>query len=95
MNATLSSRVAELERQNRALRTTIVLALLAFVTCGGGGITSNFERVNTNVLVIRTAQDQPRITLDQNGAITFHRAEGDVVLDGDAVARLLSAAPTP
>lgn len=93
MDATLSSRVARLEQQNRTLRTSIVLLLLGVATCGGGGITSNFERVYTNVLVIRDAKEQPRITLDQRGTITFHRAEGDVVLDGDAVARLVAAPP--
>lgn len=84
-------RLLALERQNRLLRSTLLLSTIALVTCGG--ITSNYERVNTNHLVIVDAHDQPTITLtaDGGGTITFHGTGSPVVLDAEAVADLLAA----
>lgn len=88
-------RVAALETQNRLLRATLLLSTIALVTCGG--VTSHYELVTTNTLVIRDAQDQPKITLssDANGTITFHGTTPPVTLDADALAKLLAATSTP
>lgn len=88
---TLESRVATLERQNRTLRASLLLGAIALVTCGGGGITAQFELVNTNSLVIRDQQEQPKISLSSNGSITFHHATGSAVLDAQTVAKLVAA----
>lgn len=83
-------RLAALEHQNRLLRSTLFLSIIALVTCGG--VTSDYERVNTNYLVIVDAQGQPTITLtsDGGGTITFHGATSSAVLDAEAVAELLA-----
>lgn len=88
-------RLAALETQNRLLRASLLLSLIALVTCGG--ITSHYELVTTNTLVIRDASEQPKITLssDGGGTITFHTATPPVTLSSDAVVKLLSAASFP
>lgn len=91
---TLESRIAALEHQNRLLRSTLLLSVVGLVTCGG--VTSNYERVNTNTLVIVDDQDQRKITLAANGQITFHGPGAPVVLDGETLSSLLAArANTP
>lgn len=86
-------RVAALEAQNRLLRASLLLSLTALVTCGG--VTSHYELVTTNTLVIRDASEQPKITLsaDGDGTITFHGTNPPVTLSSDAIAKLLAAAP--
>lgn len=91
MDDEIRTRITRLERQNRVFRAGALFAVLGAFTCGGGGITSNFERVNTGTLVVVTQDDQPSITLARDGSITFHRAEGSVVLTGEALERLLKA----
>jgi hypothetical protein len=81
----IESRIARLERQNRLLRASFVLGAIALVTCGG--ITANYERVNTRTLVIVSAPNEPKITLAANG-ITFHDTDPPVVLDATALAEL-------
>lgn len=90
----LESRIATLERQNRLLRASFILSAIAIVTCGG--IVSNYERVNTNVLVIQDAQEKPKITLKANGTLTFH-GKSRVVLDAETLSSLLAQQqpPTP
>lgn len=90
---TLESRVAVLERHNRALRASLLLTAIGLVTCGG--VTSNYERVNTNTLVIVDANDRPVITLASNGTINFADPKGPVVLDAKTLAKLLQATTTP
>jgi hypothetical protein len=85
---TLESRIATLERQNHFLRTLFAVTAIALVTCGG--VTSNYELVNTNQLVIVDHQNQPKITLSSNGTITFQHPTTPVVLDANTLAKLLA-----
>jgi hypothetical protein len=85
MPTPLESRIARLERQNRLLRASFVLGAITLVTCGG--ITSNYERVNTRILVIESTSKEPKITLSASG-ITFHDANPPVVLDAGTLAEL-------
>lgn len=87
---TLESRVARLERHNRALRATLLLGAMAMITCGG--VTSSYERVNTNTLVVQAADERPVITLASDGTITFAAATAPVVLDAKTLALLIEAA---
>lgn len=86
-------RVAALEAQNRLLRASLLLSLTALVTCGG--VTSHYELVTTNTLVIRDASEQPKITLSSegNGTITLHGTTPPVTLDAETLAKLVAAAP--
>ncbi len=84
----LESRLTRLERQNRTLRAAWVLSAIALLNCGG--ITSNYERVNTNSLVIIDDDDAPVITLASDGTIRFH-AQAPVVLDAETLAELIAA----
>jgi hypothetical protein len=92
--STTDPRLAALESQNRLLRASLLLSTIALVTCGG--VTSHYELVTTNTLVIRDTQDEPKITFSSagNGTITFH-ATTPMTLDADALARLLAANPMP
>lgn len=88
-------RITALETQNRLLRTTLLLSAIALVTCGG--VTSHYELVTANTLVIRDTHDEPKITFSSagNGTITFHATTPPVTLDADALAKLLAASATP
>jgi len=96
---TLESRITHLERQNRALRASALLGAIALVTCGGSGVTSSFQRVNTNSLVVVSGDDKPVITLSARGGITFADPTAPVVIDAATAAKLValakSASPTP
>ncbi|MEM7153731.1 MAG: hypothetical protein AAF799_12865 [Myxococcota bacterium] len=89
---TLEARIATLERQNRALRASFIVSAIALVTCGG--IVSNYERVNTNSLVIQDANEQAKITLSSNGNITFH-GKTRAVLNAKVLSELLAKDEPP
>jgi hypothetical protein len=91
MTTPLESRVARLERHNRLLRTSIALGAISLVTCGG--ITSNYERVNTRTLVIVSQENQPKISFSPRG-ITFHDTDPPVTLDAETLAKLLAEQST-
>ncbi|NJK31917.1 MAG: hypothetical protein HC927_05595 [Deltaproteobacteria bacterium] len=88
----LESRLVRLERQNRTLRAAWVLSAIALLNCGG--ITSNYERVNTNTLVIVDESEAPVITMAANGTITFH-GPTPAVLDAETLAKLIAASSAP
>jgi hypothetical protein len=88
--SSLESRLTRLERQNKTLRAAWVLSAIALLNCGG--VTSNYERVNTQTLAIVDANEQPVITMTGDGTITFHAQPG-AVLDAATLAKLIAAAP--
>ena len=74
------------------------LSAIGLVTCGGGGVTSNYERVNTRVLDVQGADGATTMTL-RDGTITFQGTSGPVTLDAETVTQLRAllaepAAPT-
>ena len=80
---TTDPRVAALEAQNRLLRASLLLSLTALVTCGG--VTSHYELVTTNTLVVRDASD-PHSSRDFGKDIIPH-----IVKHGKAVAHRFAA----
>lgn len=93
MSSSLEDRVARLERQNRILRTSLLLGVASLFTCGG--VTSNFELVRTQQLVIVDGSEQPKISLSQGGEIILHDGPNSVTLDAARLRKLLEAPATP
>ena len=94
MTDALERRVHRLERRNRALMAGFAFSAIGLVTCGGGGVTSNFERVNTRVLDVKAGDGASTLTL-RDGTITFQGAGGPVTLDAETVTQLRALLAEP
>jgi hypothetical protein len=80
--------VRRLELENRLHRAALGALVILGTNCGG--ITSSFELVRTQRLVVVDSADRPQMSLGPGPVVTFHDAAGDVRLDA-ATLRVPSA----